>query len=26
LQITGLKSDLTREIIANGSRDVVWKI
>jgi hypothetical protein len=26
LQITGLKSDLTREIIANGSRDIIWKI
>jgi hypothetical protein len=26
LQITGLKSDLTREIIENGSSDVIWKI
>ena len=26
IQITGLKSDKTREIIENGSKDVIWKI
>ena len=26
IQITGLKSDKTREIIANGSRDTVWTL
>ena len=26
IQITGLKSEKTREIIANGSRDTVWTL
>ena len=26
IQITGLKSEKTRELIANGSRDTVWKL
>ena len=26
VQITGLKSDKTHEIIENGSEDVIWKI
>ena len=26
IQITGLKSEKTREIIANGSRDTIWTL